>query len=155
MLADGPHHRTWIPTGNKRKGEQAALREKVRDFILTKVTDPNDQSIFLGLLSQLEADHQLELQMDGRDKPGNLALIEGAMNNALGWDDFRPALIKLPPGTQIEEVRIDTSAIEKQKKNKKKVRRTGAAGTLRNGLLKYAKGGEKVSVRSWFKIEDA
>lgn len=140
-------------TGGKRKGEQDALREKVRTFIVTKVTDPIEQARLLAGLKLLQADHQLELQMEGVDRPGNLALIEGAMNNALGWDDFRPALKALPPSTVISEVVIDTSAMDKQKKNKKKMRKTGVAAQLQAELMKYAKGGEKNSVRSWFKLD--
>jgi hypothetical protein len=141
-------------TKSKRGGEQDALREKVRTFILTKVSDPAEQARLIAGLSLLQADHQLELQMLGKDRPGNLALIEGAMNQQLGWDDFGPALRRLPPGTKISEVRIDTSAIEKQRAGKKKVRRTGTAAQLMEELLKYAKGQEINSVRSWFKLDD-
>ncbi|MBD2563982.1 MULTISPECIES: eCIS core domain-containing protein [Nostoc] len=141
-------------TKAERGGEQDALRDKVRTFILTKVTEKKEQARLLAGLSLLQADHQLELQMMGEDKPGNLALIEGAMNKALGWNDFRPALKELPPATKISEVRIDISAVEKQKQKKKRVRRTGTANQLKAELLKYAKGGEIVSVRSWFKLEE-
>jgi hypothetical protein len=141
-------------TADERKGEQDALREKVRSFIVTKVSDPTEQARLLAGLKLLQADHQQELQMAGKDKPGNLALIEGEMNRALGWDDFRPAMASLPPGTPISSVVIDTSALDKQRQNKKKMRKTGVAAALRDELMKYAAGGEKSSVRSWFKLEE-
>jgi hypothetical protein len=140
-------------TKGMRKGEQDVLREKVRTFIVTKVTNKTEQQRLLGLLQQLQADHQLELQMFGGDKPGNLALCEGAMNKELGWFDFRPALRTLPPGTVISSVVIDTSAVEKQRKNHQKIRQIGTAAPLRDALLLVAVGGEKNSVRSWFKLE--
>jgi hypothetical protein len=139
-------------TAQERGGEQDVLREKVRTFILTNVTNPKEQNRLLALLALLQADHQLELQMLGKDRPGNLALIEGAMNRELGWDEFRPALRALPPSTIITEVRIDISAIEKQKRKKKKVRTSGVAAQLMAELLKYAHGQEINSVRSWFKL---
>jgi hypothetical protein len=141
-------------TAAKRGGEQDELREKVRLFIVTKVTDPKEQTRLLAGLKLLQADHQLELQMSGKDKPGNLALIEGAMNRAMGWDDFRPALASLPPATKIKDVRIDTSAVDKQKQQKKKVRKSGVAAQLRDELLKLASGAEIGRVRSWFKLEE-
>ncbi len=141
-------------TRQKRKGEQNKLRKKVREYIITKVQDQKEQSRLINMLQLLEADHQVELQLMGEDKPGNLALIEGAMNNEMGWNDFRPALRSLPPNTIISSVVIDTSALEKQRKNKKKMHKTGTASLLLNGLLKYAEGGgEVVKVRSWFKLE--
>jgi hypothetical protein len=141
-------------TASKRGGEQDELREKVRLFIVTNVTDPKEQTRLLAGLKLLQADHQQELQMSGKDKPGNLALIEGAMNRAMGWDDFRPALASLPPATKIKKVSIDTSAVEKQKQQKKKVRKSGIAAQLRDELLKYASGAEIGRVRSWFKLEE-
>jgi hypothetical protein len=141
-------------TKAKRGGAQDELREKVRLFIVTKVSNPTEQTRLLAGLKLLQADHQVELQMMGKDKPGNLALIEGEMNRALGWDDFRPALASLPPDTKIEKVFIDTSAVEKQKQQKKKVRKSGIAAQLRDELLKYASGAEIGRVRSWFKLEE-
>jgi len=142
-------------TKSRRKGEQGELREKVREYIVTKVTNKQEQQRLLAGLQMLDADHQLELQMMGEDKPGNLALCEGEMNQALGWDNFRPALKALPPGTKIESVTIDISALEKQKQNKKKQRKTGTAAALRDELLKYAVGPDYQRVRSWFKLEES
>ncbi|MCW5851047.1 MAG: hypothetical protein KIT87_13310 [Anaerolineae bacterium] len=135
-------------TGGQRKGGQTELREKIRTFILTRVPAA-DQANLLTLLTQLEADHQQELQMEGGDKGGNLAMIEGAFNNQIGWFDLGPALRALPPGTVIDEVIIDTSAAKTPG-----ARKSGAAAELRAELLKHATGAEKLSIYSWFKLED-
>lgn len=142
-------------TRDMRKGLQKELKDKARVFIVTKVTNTVQRQQLLDLLDLLESDHQVELQMLGAEgeRPGNLALIEGAMNNELGWHNFRPVLRTLPPGTVIAQVIIDTSAVEKQRTAKKKLRLTGTARALMDALLAIAVGGEKVSVRSWFKLE--
>lgn len=142
-----------LKTKHLRKGEQDAMREKIRVFIITKVKNKTEQNRLLDMLQLLQADHQQELQMMGEDKPGNLALIEGAMNQELGWHNFRPALRKLPPSTVISSVIIDTSAFQKKKDQKKKVRPTGDASAFKAELLKYAVGGQIAMVNRWFKLD--
>jgi len=150
-LALDPKTNKRQTTKSLRKGEQDKLREEVRRFIVANVPAA-DQNRLIGLLKQLQADHQQELQMGGEDTRGNLALCEGAMNRAMGWFDFGPALRALPNSTVISKVTIDTSAIEKRKQQKKKVRMTGTAEQLCSELLKHAKAGEKTMVKEWFRL---
>src|SRR5674476_336574 len=142
-----------MSTKKLRKGEQDELREKIRVFIVTKVANKTEQSRLLDMLQLLQADHQHELQMMGEDKPANLAIIEGIMNLSLGWHNFRPELRKLPPSTVISSVIIDTSAFQKKKDQKKKVRPTGDAAIFKSELLKYAVGGQIAMVNRWFKLD--
>ena len=140
-----------------RKGGQAAFREDIKLFIaavLSTMAAPQA----LSLMTQLQADHQQELQVGGTDTPENMALIESSMNASLG-SQLKNAIkdAKVDADTVISEVKV---AAPKGKARKAVPRSTGTAIQLQNLLLdaKNHTSGKvpattKARILLWFKLD--
>lgn len=133
-------------TKTLRKGAEKAFKEKVRLFILAEITNPGQQAQAMAMLANLDPDHQVDLQVGGKDASANISLTDGSMNKTMGFLEMGPALRGLPPATKIEKVVIDTSAAKAGMHKE-----TGDAAALRSILLTYAKGPQKLAVYAWFK----
>ena len=106
-------------TEEMRQGGQAEFRGVVHSYInenlkLAAIDDAR------ALMNKLQADHQVELQVGGTDKPENIALIEGSMNSSMGAK-LKNALKKAEvlPATIITRVDIDLVPKTKDKHTKK------------------------------------
>ncbi len=138
-----------------KEQETTVLRAEVRKFIEDNVPEKAKKGYLLYMLGELiEADHQIDLQLSGKDAPSNLALISKAFNTKIGKDiqNIQKKLNTYPPSTNITYVAIDLSAAEKQAKSKKKVTATGTAAEFKGYLMIYAKGEDVIKVQSWFNV---
>lgn len=142
-----------------RKGGQAAFREDITSFIVASLIKAKADDA-LGMMKQLQADHQQELQVGGTDTPENMALIEGSMNASLG-SQLKNAINKamVDPETVIDTVNIDTSK-GKGKKKDVAARSTGTARKLQEHLLEPShhvsgkvSAGDKARILLWFKLD--
>jgi hypothetical protein len=140
-----------------RKGGQAAFREEIKSFIAQAlITSAATKA--LALMTQLQADHQQELQVGGTDTPENMAMIERSMNASLG-SQLKNAIneAKVDADSVISEVKI---VAPKGKARQAVARSTGTANQLQELLLdpkSHASGkvpaGHKTKILSWFKLD--
>lgn len=136
-------------TGGLRQGGQERFRDAIHAFI-DQITVAKDRNAARGLMGQLQADHQQELQMGGTDTEENMAMIESRMNSTMGGQ-WRGQLKELPVDTKITKVKVETkSGTAKGQKH----RASGAAAQLQGLLLGYCKvvGTSAATVRDWFKL---
>jgi hypothetical protein len=140
-----------------RKGGQAAFREDIKSYIATALK-ASAAAKALGLMSQLQADHQQELQVGGTDTPENMALIERSMNASLG-SQLKNAIneAKVGADTVIAQVVVDTSTAKAKGAG---ARTTGTARELQNILLdpkNHVAGSDPATVKDrillWFKLD--
>ena len=141
-----------------RKGGQDKFRSEIHAAIdkidvpadhIDKIAVTADQIAARGLMDQLQADHQQELQMGGTDTPENMAMIESRMNSQMGAM-FRGQLKDLAAETKLDKVVIETATGTATPGH----RTSGAASTLQTLLLKYvSKIGSASTVKNWFRLE--
>ncbi len=135
-------------TGALRVGGQEEFRSAIQACIAL-VPDTKAQAAARTLMTQLQADHQQELQMGGSDKAENMAMIEQRMNSQMGGM-FRGKLKNLSPESVLETVTIDQSAAKPGQH-----RPSGAASQLRDLLLPFSAATKvpEATIRYWFKLE--
>ena len=136
-------------TGGLRQGGQERFRAAIHAFI-DQITVAKDRNGARGLMGQLQADHQQELQMGGTDTEENMAMIESQMNSQMGGM-WRGQLKDLVPDTKITKVKIET---KKGTAKGQKHRKSGAAATLQALLLPHGKaiGTSAKTIRDWFAL---
>jgi hypothetical protein len=135
-------------TKELRVGGQEKFRTEIHQAI-DKISVPADQASARGMMSQLQADHQQELQMGGTDKADNMAMIESRMNSQMGAM-FRGQLKNLAPETKLDVVKIETATGTAPSASH---RPSGTASALQSLLLKHApKIATDAKIRSWFKL---
>lgn len=131
-----------------RQGGQDRFRSEIHAAI-DKIPVPADKAAARVLMTQLQADHQQELQMGGTDTAENMAMIENRMNSQLGAM-FRGQLKNLAPDTKLDKVVVETATGTAPAAAH---RPSGAAAALQTMLLQYAaKIGSPATIRSWFKL---
>lgn len=142
-------------TGAMRKGGQAKFRDEIKSFTAANLVAAAANRC-LALMTQLQADHQQELQVSGTDTPENMAMVERSMNASLG-SQLKNAIVEanVSPDTVIAEVVIDTKA-----KKTAGARTSGAARELQNILLdakSHVSGKVSAPVKAqilyWFKLD--
>ncbi|WP_457353954.1 eCIS core domain-containing protein [Roseateles sp. P5_D6] len=136
-------------TKGLRQGGQEAFRAEIHAYI-DLITVTKDRNACRGLMTQLQADHQQELQMGGTDTEENMAMIESSMNSAMGGQ-WRGQLKDLPPETKITKINVETkTGTAKGQKHRK----SGAAAELQALLLVHAKALKTAAsvIKDWFKL---
>ena len=134
-------------TKELREGGQDKFRAEIHAYI-SQITVATDRSKATGLMDQLQADHQQELQMGGTDTEENMAMIESRMNSQMGGM-WRGQLKDLLPETKIIKVKVET---KKGTAKGQGHRKSGAAAELQALLLKHAKRLKvaAVTITDWF-----
>jgi Domain of unknown function (DUF4157) len=144
-------------TKAKRKGGQARFRGIVHDFIDGNLLAPAAKKARV-MMSQLQADHQQELQVGGSDDNANMAMIESSMNASMG-SQIKNALNdeKIKADTTINDVVVLKTP--DRNVDKGKIRQTGTARELQDHLVDPS--GHKANVTKsdlskvpdWFKLD--
>ena len=136
-------------TKELRVGGQDAFRSEIHAYI-DQIPVKADQSSARALMTQLQADHQQELQMGGTDTAENMAMIESRMNSQMGamW---RGQLKDLPAETKIVKVKVETKTGTAKGQGH---RASGRAAELQALLLVHAKAlnTQASVIRNWFKL---
>ena len=153
-LPEDPLTEKQMKTKGLRVGGQKEMRDNIHKFIID-VVPAGVRAKLLELLSKLQADHLVELQLAGAyveagaspDVAMNIAMVEGIFNRDMGWHELRPVLRPLEPGTVIDQVQIVVS-----KSERKAGRETGTATLLQSELLKYANPVQAAQIFQWFKL---
>jgi hypothetical protein len=143
-------------TRSKRQGEQKRFRNRIHAAI-KKIDHDADRASAVGLMGNLQADHQQDLQIGGTDSPGNMAMIQSKMNGDMGWQ-LDKALKDVAPDTMIDVVNIHASGggggaaagAPPATPNP-----SGPAKSLRIILSRHAGkiGLDAETINSWFKLE--
>ena len=132
-------------TDELRVGEQDKFRTQIHAAIAT-IASASIRKKCTDLMDGLQADHQVELQIGGKDTPANMAMISNSMNASLG-SSIRGALAKLPADCTIKKVKVNpASAASTPKKYQ-----TGKAAQLQQLLIDNSTAKAAV-ITLWFKL---
>jgi hypothetical protein len=145
-------------TAELRQGGQAAFRGVITAFI-ADIKNGKVRKAATDLMSQLQADHQVELQVGGNDEvekedgeDNNFAMIQSKMNGSMG-SQLNHALNKteIGPDTKITKVTADRKAASTPAAKKKPTK--SPARELQTLLLNCDnKSLPKSVIESWFKL---